>query len=196
MNYKRLVLIGISLSECALAIFLGYRLYHTIVQRQNVLGVSDVTSLKKEYLIFPQGASYSAFYEPKPNVDETNEFSWASGSATYTINADGLNERFDYPVQKTPHAYRIIALGDSFTFGHYVNTADNWTEVLEDQLNSHNPCPDVRKYEVLNLGVRGYDLDFAAERFRVRGQKYNPDLVIWFINNHHFTAVRELITRR
>ena len=196
MSAKRILLISISTCEFIILAVLGYTMYSNWIQKRNILGDSVVTPLKKEYLIFPPTAFYSAYYEPKPNTTETNIFPWMSDSATYTINADGLNERFNYPSTKPPGAYRIIALGDSFTFGHYVNTADNWTELIEDHLNQQNPCPGITKYEVLNLGVRGYDIDFAAERYKIRGQKYNPDLVIWFINNHHFYMVRELVTQR
>lgn len=198
MYYKRITLALIVGGECIISCFLGYKVYSNIKQRNNVLGATIVTPLKKEFLIFPENSSYSAYFEPKPNTVETESYPWmATSSATYTINADGLNDVKNYTVMKPPGTYRIIALGDSFTFGHYVNTPLNWSSLLEDKLNeNHNTCPTIQNYEVLNLGVRGYDIDFAAERYRLHGQKYNPDLVIWFINNHHFFMVRQLITAR
>ena len=39
---------------------------------------------------------------------------------------------------------------------------------------------------MLNLGLYGYDIEYAVERFRVRGQKYDPDLIIWLIKDDDF----------
>ena len=33
---------------------------------------------------------------------------------------------------------------------------------------------------MINLGVYGYDTAYEVERYRKRGQKYHPDLVIWY----------------
>lgn len=101
----------------------------------------------------------------------------------YTINSDALNERFDYDIEKKEGDFRIITIGDSNTFGENVSTENNWTEVLEDRLNKEKICQKVKKYEVINLGVEGYDTTYEVERYKIRGQKYNPDLVIWYITD-------------
>jgi hypothetical protein len=72
-----------------------------------------------------------------------------------------------------------------------VNTEANWTERLEDLLNDKNSCQGNYNFEVINLGVYGYDLQYSKERFRIRGQKYNPDLVIWMINAGDFLEITE-----
>ena len=72
-----------------------------------------------------------------------------------------------------------MTLGDSFTFGVYVNTEDNWTELLEDKLNSiKNICPNTDHFEVINLGVGGYDIEYAAKRYINRGKVYNPNIIL------------------
>src|SRR6185503_18128498 len=43
-------------------------------------------------------------------------------SARYTENSEGFNNARDYSVVKPPHTFRIITLGDSWTFGYLVNT--------------------------------------------------------------------------
>lgn len=196
MRIFRLILIILSGGLIIISVFLGLQVYISIQKYSNSVSSVTITPLKKEFLIFPQSASHTSFYEPKPYTTEVNNYPWFSGNATYTINSDGLNERYEYSIEKPTNAYRILTQGDSFTFGHFVDTASNWSELLEDTLKQKYRCQTYTKFEVINLGVRGYDLDYAVERFKTRGKKYNPDIVIWFVNDHHFYAVRELLTTR
>ncbi len=163
--------------ELFFLIFLGIK----IIQKQkNILGAVSINPIKKESVVFESSNNLKYFYEPKSNsIDKVNE--WSPYQGVYTINSDSLNERFDYSVEKSKKTYRIITLGDSFTYGLYVDTKDNWPERLEDLLNNQFNCPNFNKFEVINLAVHGYDLQYNVERFKRRGQKYNPDLVIWFI---------------
>ena len=85
-------------------------------------------------------------------------------------------------------------MGDSFTFGLLVNTEENYSSILERSLNNLN-CPK-RHFEVINLGVMGYDLLFASYRFKIRGEKYQPDLVVWFINDHNFHTIPQLFKKQ
>lgn len=138
----------------------------------------SLTSIKKEDIISSSTANLKYFYELKPNKIIKIEIK--GEESVQTINADGLNERFNYTVEKPQKTFRIITLGDSFTNGSYVDTKDNYSEVLEDMLNSNLKCSNIDKFEVINLGVAGYDTQYEIERFKKRGGKYNPDLVIWY----------------
>ena len=155
---------------------LSFQIYQ---KQKNILGETAVNPIKKENLIFPKEDELKYFYEPKPNVTQIITKNWLPYQPKYKINSDSLNERFNYSVKKPPKTYRIIALGDSFTFGQNVSTERNWVETLEDKLNKNLSCPNIHKFEVINLGVYGYDVQYAIERFIIRGKKYNPDLVIW-----------------
>lgn len=126
---------------------------------------------------------FDYFYEPKPNTKETIKRDWLTHSPTYHINSDSLNERFEYDKDKDEGVFRIVTLGDSFTFGAYVDTEANWTELLEDRLNTNHTCPAVGKYEVINLGMDGYDTAYAVERYIRRGRKYGPDLMIMLVTD-------------
>jgi len=84
-------------------------------------------------------------------------------------------------------------LGDSNTFGLYVDTKDNWPERLEDLLNTKIKCNNINKFEVINLGVQGYDVQYEAYRFQKRGEKYNPDLILWFIKLNNFYQINEIM---
>lgn len=154
-------------------------------KKNNVLGQS-ISEINKEDIQIVKNSKYKYFYEPKPGGFEIIQPPWQTNNLpTYTINSNSLNERYDYSIKKPDKTYRIITLGDSFTFGQYISTEKNWTEVLEDYLNKNTICENITKYEVINLGVYGYDTTYQVERYRLRGQKYDPDLVIWFVTDLH-----------
>lgn len=85
------------------------------------------------------------------------------------INSRGLRDR-EVPYERKPGAARILALGDSFTFGQGVNVEQSWPKVLERRLGGGA--------EVLNAGVSGWGT--AQERLwlEAEGFRYRPDLVI------------------
>lgn len=43
------------------------------------------------------------------------------------------------------------------------------------------------------MGVGSYDIQYTIIRFYKRGLKYNPDLIIWYLNNWKFINIYELI---
>ena len=178
--------------ECLIVLVLIWTIVR--VQGGRVLGTQVYTTpIRKENLIFGSSQNLRYYYEFKPNQKFTEGTYWTKDRVTYTINNDTLNETSEYSPQKDPHTYRIVTLGDSFTMGAYVNTPGNWTELLENKLNTNRKvCPAINKVEVINLGVEGYDPEYEVERYRLRGQKYNPDLVIWFILDNDFNDINEL----
>lgn len=147
-------------------------------QRNYVLGS---TTLKKyEDLDYDKDLPLKYFYSFPPNSSKAFASDWQKEDIVNKINRDGLNDRYDYPLNKDSHAYRIVTLGDSFTFGQYVETENNWTELLEVNLNEKPICKN-KKYEIINLGMPGYDIQYEVEAFRLKGVKYKPDLVIWMM---------------
>ncbi len=93
------------------------------------------------------------------------------------INSDGLRD--------TEHAiahgdgYRIILLGDSFTFGWGVTEAETFKSRLESLLNRRYPT------EIINFGTGNYNTEQEVNLFLQKGLKYNPDKVVvfYFIND-------------
>jgi hypothetical protein len=61
-----------------------------------------------------------------------------------------------------------------------VDTGKSWPDKLETLLNDSPICTAGTNFEVINLGVPGYDIEYTIERFIGRGMKYSPDLVVWF----------------
>ena len=126
----------------------------------------------------------------KPYEKVTDHPYWLEQEVVYHINEDGLNDLNDYSIEKDDDTFRIIALGDSFTFGYFVNTKDNWTEVLETELNKNLPC-NYKKLEIINLGMAGFDIQQIVAMYKKVGKKYNPDLIIWFESSAGFRRFNE-----
>ena len=165
--------IAIICIQIASMIFLFFQIKH---KSNNTLGVS-VNIINSKTIKKSPMSEFKYFYEPKRNtIEKVNE--WGPYKGTYTINNDSLNERYNYSGNKERNVFRIITLGDSYTYGLYVDTKDNWTEVLEDKLQGLS-CD--KKIEVINLGVQGYDPAYEVERYKLRGTKYDPNLIIWFL---------------
>lgn len=158
-----------------------------------VKGIQHVFKIKKDNLLLnTKESALKYFYEPKPNITEIVNKDWFDHEVKYTTNADSLNERYNYPINKTKNLFRIITLGDSITYGQNVNTQDNYSEKLEDLLNRKLKCADIDKFEVINLGVSGYDIEYEVERYLKRGLKYTPDVVIWLVDNWNFYRANEI----
>lgn len=138
---------------------------------------------------------FKYFYEPDPKNHE-KILKQVPYPESYSINKDTLNEHFDYLIPKPIDTFRIIILGDSSTFGLLVKTKDNWTERLEDRLNQNLKNQKIKKIEVINLAVHGYDIPYEVERFRRRGLKYKPDLVLWLIDNSNFYQFNEVMIEK
>lgn len=178
MRNKIVLISCLLVTELVVIFTLSAKIYDT---RSNVMMMT--IPIQKENVFYPSNSGLKYFYEHKPNRTIKD----MSGSTIInTINSDTLNERFEYTIDKPRGTFRIISLGDSWTYGWGVPTRDNYSEILEDLLNDKLSCENFEKFEVLNLGLQGYDIEYAAERFRVRGQKYDPDLVIWMIRDDDF----------
>lgn len=149
--------------------------------------------IRKETLRTPEHSVFQYYSLLTPDTQVSEQPEWLPEPAVSTYNADGLNDRYNYEVARQENTLRIIALGDSFTYGHYVNTAESWPEVLEVQMNNTaERCRDVKRVEVLNLGVHGFDIPYLTQRYRDVGSKYQPDLILWFESGTGFTRLSEL----
>ena len=82
---------------------------------------------------------------------------------------------FYYPPQKAPGTFRIIAIGDSFTFGPKMHFDDSYSKRLERMLNLND---QQRRVEVLNWGISGYSSMHEVEVVRDAIKSFNPDLII------------------
>lgn len=166
------------------------------IQLYKVLNVAPLVSINpidQEDIIIDPDQNLSHFFEPKPNT--LFEFKTAGFEGKFdpvVINNDGLNDR-DYPINKETDSFRILTIGDSSTFGWFVKTSENYPEQLESKLNSTLKCTNYKKFEVINLGVGGYDIEYALHRLDTRGKKYDPDLLLWLIQNNDFEEIADYL---
>jgi len=88
-------------------------------------------------------------------------------------NSQGL--RNEVEIDFAQDNFRILTIGDSFTYGPYVNNQDTWQAVLEKKLK--DKFPD-KKIQVLNAGVAGYTITDEFEYLKEKGIKTKPNLII------------------
>jgi lysophospholipase L1-like esterase len=110
--------------------------------------------------------------------------------STFAINSRGFRGR-EIPAEKGD-AYRIVALGESTTFGVTFNPEDRpWPEWLEQMIRER--LKPRRPVEVINAGVPGYRLDQNLHRFRTEIRPLKPDMVICYHGINGFGLLRDAL---
>ncbi len=111
-----------------------------------------------------------------PEIIPFDDYDWSSRHA-------------EYPLEKPENTFRIVVLGDSFTFGQGVKKDLTFSKRLEGFLNDTR---GERRFEVINLGFCGLNTEREFEILVKRGinprnwlpdpaykgLSYKPDLVI------------------
>jgi lysophospholipase L1-like esterase len=99
-----------------------------------------------------------------------------AGAALWEIslNSDGFRDQ-EFPKEKPSSAFRIVCLGDSWTFGANVSLEDSYPRQLHRLLQREFPGA---YFEVLNLGVLGYSSFQGLELLKKRALGLDPDLMI------------------
>lgn len=92
---------------------------------------------------------------------------------TYHNNSLGWRGTREYLYEKTA-GYRVLMLGDSFTYGIGVDDAQTFAALMERDLKD-----DGLSVEVLNAGCPGKGTDYALKVLQTEGRKFHPDLVIY-----------------
>lgn len=91
---------------------------------------------------------------------------------SYQINSDGFRGS-ELRSQKKPGLFRVMVIGDSFTFGARVNQEDTYPAQLEKALHRMStPC------EVINCGVIGHNMWQHFEVLKRKVLPFHPDLVV------------------
>lgn len=87
-------------------------------------------------------------------------------------NSQGLRDR-EFPEAPSESLVRVLAIGDSQTFGNGLFSADTWPKQLEAALNK-----GPKKWEVLNAGVPGTDTWQHEIFLRRLTRTYHPQVAI------------------
>ncbi len=101
---------------------------------------------------------------------------WGLGGVT--TNDDGLRADRTYP-PKAAGTLRILALGDSVTFGFGVDQVDSFPHQLELLLNG--AFAQAKTVEVINAGINGFNLADEARYLPFLVRRYEPNIVIWTV---------------
>jgi lysophospholipase L1-like esterase len=88
------------------------------------------------------------------------------------LNARGFRDA-EVAETKAGHAFRIVLLGDSITWGHGVDQAQRYGDVLAQALRRRGITA-----EVANLAVSGYGTDQELLLWEREGRRYCADLVL------------------
>jgi lysophospholipase L1-like esterase len=128
--------------------------------------------------IFDLGPKLNLVYADnfRRSEDAALRYEWLPGSpdGALTISSAGLRDR-EFAIPKPEGVFRIAVLGDSVTAGSTTSRGESYPKRLESLLNTYGS----HEYEVLNLGVIGYNAPQVAASLRVRGLAFEPDRVIW-----------------
>jgi lysophospholipase L1-like esterase len=92
--------------------------------------------------------------------------------ADVVVNSHGFRDD-EVTLAKPPGTRRVVALGDSATFGVKLPVDVLWPRRLEEDLAGSAP-----PVEVLNLGIVGYDLLEEVAFLERRGIAFDPDVVV------------------
>jgi GDSL-like Lipase/Acylhydrolase family len=121
----------------------------------------------------------------------------------YPLNSHGLRGE-EFETAPRPGTFRILATGDSFTFGQGVRFEETYPHLMENLLNQ---AGDSLKYEVINAGQQGWSTVDELRFLQEEGLDYDPSLIIvqFYLNDvaGHFEGrdeianemVKELIQR-
>jgi len=113
--------------------------------------------------------------------------------AKLDVSSQGLRDR-EFPLKRSPGTLRILALGDSWTFGAGVETHQAWPKLLEERLRG-GPVP----VEVVNAGVAGYETWNEAAFYERDLKKFQHDLVlvaVYPVNDVHSSGSKIERNRR
>jgi SGNH hydrolase-like domain, acetyltransferase AlgX len=141
------------------------------------LGVGEI-ALRVAYRS-PPGLHFSVrapTYRPDPDLAYSlrpgAELVWKTSEFTErdSINSDG----FRAPSGGAAASNRLIlAVGDSFTFGHGVRMRESYPKVVQEMLRSNG-----WSVRVVNAGVPGYGMDQTFKFMSRRGAAMHPDVVL------------------
>jgi len=100
----------------------------------------------------------------------------------YHVHINSLGFRgAEFDALKAPDVIRILCVGDSYTFGHYVDDASPFPARLGARLEKAVPG---RRIEVINGGANGFTIVDEKLFLQTKGLSLEPDLVILVFSNN------------
>lgn len=148
-----------------------------VVPRAPELGSIMVSDPATLWAMRPNVGAFSveAFYEGAERV---------ALPAVFRVSTDALGTRA-VPGRPDAPRRRILALGDSTTFGLGVDDADAWPARLQALANARRPAG---QWGVYNAGVTGHSIAQSARALRRLAPALRPDFVVLTAGNNDPTV--------
>ncbi len=143
----------------------------------------DQTRRRGEKLITGDPAAINFMKQPDGLYGYTLKPGFSQGGAV--VNSQGFAQREVVPLERTPGALRVAALGESTTQGHNVDKGSYPTYL------HHRLAASGRGYtgvEVINGGVAGWISDQVALRAEHQIAAFKPDIVVLYVGWNDFQA--------
>ena len=162
---------ALTLLLCALSLVVGLLLAESILR---LLGYGD--AIQYDYV------------DELGWVHQPNQHARTVGGWTVRIDSAGLRGP-EYARVKGPGVFRILLVGDSFTFGYGVAEDSTYGAQLQRLLRDGGAsCGTV---QVINGGVNGYNTDQEVAFVRRVGSAFRPDVVVLGFNPNDIMAPAE-----
>jgi lysophospholipase L1-like esterase len=125
---------------------------------------------------------FDLIFRNKPDADYIMVNSL--GETRAVINSQGFRDYRDFSAEKPAGVYRILCIGDSSTFGLFVNQGDSYPAQLQTLLDKRQ---SQWHYNVINAGCAGYSSFNALRALELYGPRFHPDLVILSVGANDFS---------
>jgi lysophospholipase L1-like esterase len=190
-------LIGLSLAEVGLRVWLSFKFRHTVKNLDPTIPRDTKTNIQFRQLM-QRAEQPRLIYRMKPGLN------CLFLGQPMRLNAHGFRGP-EIETQKTTNTLRIATLGDSTTFGWEVQVEERFTDLLENQLAK--AFGEAWRIEVINMGVPSYDAIQEVEIFEADREAIKPDAVLIhydpndiyvaaFLREHHFWKLNHLFLLR
>lgn len=159
----------LGLVVCAVGWFLASR---------SEVNIDDLTTqqrrlLVRELLESSPSVYRWAFFEPRIGYTLRPNARLEAWDDTFSTNALGYRSG---PPEKVPGTFRIVFVGDSWTYGMGVRGEESFPNVLADLANAHAGA--TRPVEAWTLALPGYNLDNSLTALDFFFDRLKPDAVV------------------
>jgi hypothetical protein len=162
-----------------------YLVYGVFLSVAGIIGVewylqgSDSAYKRLRYYVYNPPMYRASDYIPyqlRPNFKDQH-FRRGEFSVDVAINSQGFREDREIAIPKPPGTFRILTLGDSYTFAYGVQRHEAFQAILETILNER--AGGTKKFEVVNMGfASGHSPDAAFLFMKKEAIAYEPDLIL------------------
>jgi hypothetical protein len=145
------------------------------------------------YLTFgfvPDIEQHSAEFDGYTKFQPNSTYNYrVSDSLTFSmsINSDGFRSTTDFVRPKPAGTLRIVALGESSTFGLASNDDETYPYLLEQNLRKHTGRSNI---EVYNLGIPHYRSNNILAVARAELAALEPDIVTFYAGYNNSAVLR------